>query len=160
VRRDDPQARIELYNMAGAGSAAGGLTSARAVFGTFAWKARAHGVAQWVYWHSSTPEHNYVWPGRGPSEGPVPTLRWEAVREGTKDFRYLATLERRLSGKQGAVTDEARKFLDEVAAQVELRTEDYDAISGGRVPGAEPGTYDLWRSEVVRFIESLGPEVP
>jgi len=155
VRGDDPHARIELYNMAGAGSAAGGLMSARNVFGFFNWKARADGVTQWVYWHPGTPEHNYAWPAENPLDGMVPTLRWEAVREGTKDRRYLATLEERLAGKQGTLADSARKFLADITAKIELRTEDYDPIGGGRVPALPPETYDEWRARIADLIESL-----
>ena len=158
VKRDDPQAKIGLYNMAGAGSGAGGLMSARNVFGFFNWRARADGVAQWVHHHAGTPEHNYAWPAQGPEEGPVPTLRWEAVREGTKDRRYLATLEARLAGKQGPAADEAQEFLTGIAARIELRTEDYDPISGGRVPAQQPGAYDAWRDRIADFIEALPAE--
>lgn len=155
VRRNDPEAEVGLYNMGGAGSAVGGLQSVRILYGFFNWKARADGVAQWVYYHGSTPKHNYAWPAEDPSDGRVPTLRWEAVREGAKDRRYLATLERLLADRQGAVAGQAREFLDEVAAQVVLRTDTYDPVDGGRVPAHPPGTYDRWRSQIADFIEAL-----
>jgi len=155
VRGDDLHAKIGLYNMAGAGSAAGGLMSARSVFGFFNWKARADGISQWVYCHPGTPEHNYAWPAENPSDGTVPTLRWEAAREGTKDRRYLATLEERLAGRQDALAEDARKFLADIAAQIELRTEDYDPVGGGRVPALPPETYDEWRAKIADFIEAL-----
>jgi len=155
VRKDDPSAKIQLYNMAGKGSAPGGLQATRVFYGFFNWKARADGVAQWVYWHPSTPEHNYVWPAEDPDEGRVPTLRWEAAREGAKDRRYLATLEERLNGRTDEAAAAARRFLEEVAAQIELHTGDYDVIDGGRVPAHRPGTYDRWRDRIADFIKAL-----
>lgn len=157
VRKGDPSAKIQLYNMAGKGSASGGLQATRVFYGFFNWKARADGVAQWVYWHPSTPEHNYVWPAEDPDEGKVPTLCWEAVREGAKDRRYLATLEERLKGRTDEAAAEARRFLEDIAAQIELRTGDYDPIDGGRVPAHPPGTYDRWRDRIADFIEALSP---
>ena len=110
---------------------------------------------RWVYYHSGTPAHNYAWPAEDPSEGKVPTLRWEAVREGAKDRRYLATLEKLLAARSGAAAKEAREFLREIAGQIELRNKDYDPIDGGRVPAHPPGTYDLWRAKIAGFIERL-----
>ncbi len=158
VRRDDPGAKIQIYNMGGAGSGPGGLQSARLVYGFFAWKARADGVAQWVYHHGATPEHNYTWPAEAPGEGHVPTLRWEAVREGTKDRRYVATLEKRLEGRKGEAAEGARKLLEEIASRIELRHVDYDPVSGGRVPAPPPGTCEEWRDRIAGFIERLGDE--
>jgi hypothetical protein len=153
VRAQNAEARIQLYNMGGPGSAAGSLQAARTVYGFFGWKAGADGVAQWVYHHASTPQHNYVWPAE--DGRPVPTLRWEAVREGVKDRRYLATLENRLAGRTGLVADEARAFLDDIRSQIELRNVDWNPIDGGRVPSLPPGTYDEWRRRIAELIEGL-----
>jgi len=155
VRRNDPKAKIQIYNMAGAGSAPGGVQSARNFYGFFPWKAGVNGVAQWVYRHGSTPRHNYVWPGEAPSQGPVPTLRWEAVREGTKDLCYVATLHKCLVGKRDKTARQARRFLKEIAGEIELRSDTYDHIHGGRIPAHPPGTYDRWRAKIAEFIEKL-----
>jgi hypothetical protein len=87
----------------------------------------------------------------------VPTLHWEAVREGAKDRRYLATLEQLLLTKQGKTADEARAFLHDIDQKIELRTTDYDIINGGRIP-AQPGNYDPWRMTIAQFIERLMAE--
>jgi hypothetical protein len=155
VRRGDPKAIIQVYNMAGDGSKGGGVESVRAFFGFFAWKSGAAGAAQWTYYHTGTPECNYTWPAVDTSDGRVPTLRWEMAREGAKDRRYLATLEARLAGKTGPVADEARKFIEEISARIILRTDQYDPIGGGRVPVEPPGTYDQWRAKIAEFIEKL-----
>jgi hypothetical protein len=156
VRRENPQAKIQLYNMAGAGSAPGGFGSARNLFGYFTWKARAHGAAQWVYeMTSATPEHNYAWPAEDPKEGKVPTIRWEAVREGVKDRFYLATLEKALAGKTGPSADAARALLAEIDAAIELKHADYDPINGGRIPAPLPETFDAWRGRIQDLILKL-----
>ncbi len=155
VKRAEPDVSIEVYNMAGAGSAPGGLMSARNVFGFFLWRAHAQGASQWVYCDMGSSEHNYAWPAENAADGTVPTPRGEAVREGTKDRRYLATLEARLAGAQGAAADEARKFLAEIADKIELKSEDYDPISGGRVPALPPEKYDEWRAKISDLIEAL-----
>jgi len=194
VRRDDPKAVIQLYNMAGPGSGPGGVLAPRALYGFYGWKAKVGGVTQWVYHHPGTPEHNYAWPagaskagaspasldsgaskaGASPASldsggGMVPTIRWEAVREGVKDRRYVATLERMLAAKNGPAAgagkanappaspavDEARALLDSIAAKIELKHEDYDPVSGGRIPAAAPGVYEEWRAGIAAAIVRL-----
>ena len=93
-----------------------------------------------------------------PSEGSVPTVRWEMVRAGVKDRRYLATLEGRLAGATGPVAAEARKFLAEIAAKIDLGNVDYDPISGGRLRVQPPGTYDAWRNRAAEYIVRLGAD--
>ncbi len=154
VRHNEPQAKFGIYNMCGAGSSPGGIEAPRVVYGFFTWKARAAAVAQWVYYHNATPEHEYAWPAENADEGNVPTLRWEMVREGAKDRRYLATLESKLARAKGPSADEARLLLARIAAQVELRTEDYDPIGGGRVPVPKPATCDQWRGQIAEMIRT------
>ncbi|MFI5380383.1 MAG: hypothetical protein ACHRHE_13875 [Tepidisphaerales bacterium] len=155
VRRNEPQAKIGIYNMCGPGSGPGGIEAPRVVYGFFAWKSKAAAVAQWVYYHNSTPEHEYAWPAENADEGNVPTLRWEMVREGAKDRRYLATLEAKLAGAKGPVAEQARQLLSRIEAAVELRNEDYDPIGGGRVPVPMTGTCDQWRGQIAEMIRKL-----
>jgi hypothetical protein len=152
VHREDPAAKIQLYNMGGAGSAPGGIQAVRNLYGFFNWKAKAVGVAQWVYWSSSTPDDNYVWPAETTSEGKVPTLHWEAVREGAKDRRYLATLEKLLARRPDT---EAQSFLEEIAGRIELKSDTYDPVNGGRIPAQPAGTYEQWRDRIADWIERL-----
>ena len=155
VRAGDPKALLQIYNMGGDGSTGGGIESVRAFYGFFLWKSKAAGAAQWTYYHNGTPPNNYTWPADDPSQGHVPTLRWEMAREGTKDLRHLATLEKLLAGKTGPAAEAAHKFLDEIAAKIVLRTDAYDPIGGGRVPVQPPGTYDEWRARIAEFITQL-----
>ena len=153
VRSGDAKAVFQIYNMAGDGSAGGGIASVRAFFGFFLWKTGSAGAAQWTYYHNATPACNYTWPPEDASQGHVPTLRWEMAREGAKDRRYIATLESRLAGKTGPAADEARKFLGETSSRIILRTDQYDPIGGGRVPCEPPGTYDQWRDRIAELIQ-------
>jgi hypothetical protein len=162
VRKGDPNAVIQLYNMAGGGSGEGGTQAARLFYGFFNWKAEAAGAAQWCYCHSSTPRENYTWPAADPAQGNVPTCRWEAVREGAKDRRYVATLEKLLETRKptGDLRDKAAEdgaaLLREISSQIKLVSlETYDPISGGRIPAHPPGTYEQWRVEIADCIERL-----
>ena len=79
----------------------------------------------------------YAYPTAG---GPLPTLRWEAFREGVDDVRYLTTL---LAGIEQAEVDRskrravrrARRWLDE-----------FDDVHGN---------LDVIRATMVRHIEAL-----
>jgi hypothetical protein len=155
VRKSDPDAKIGIYNMGGPGSAPGGVESVRAMYGFFAWKAKAAGAAQWVYYHGATSGMNYTWPAEDPKESNVPTIRWEMVREGAKDLRYVTTLEARLAGKTGGAADEARQFLEEISAQIRMQTDFYEPLGGGRIRVPAPGTFDEWRQKIAEFIRKL-----
>ena len=162
VRRNDLDALIQVYNMAGGGSGEGGTQAARLFYGFFNWKAQAAGAAQWCYYHSSTPKENYTWPAADPAQGNVPTLRWEAVREGAKDRRYAATLEKLLEARKPTgdgrdkAAEEGTALLREISGQIKLASlEAYDPVSGGRIPAHAPGTYARWRAEIADCIERL-----
>jgi len=167
VRRDDPEAVIQVYNMAGGGSSPGGSQAARLFYGFFNWKARAGGAAQWCYHHPGTPGENYTWPAENPLQGHVPTLRWEAVREGCKDRRYLATLESLLepqpgaSGKRADVVAEARQLLRTISGRISLGSLETDDVrSGGRILAHPPGTYEQWRAQIAECILKLRDASP
>jgi hypothetical protein len=162
VRKDDPNAVIQIYNMAGGGSGEGGTQAARLFYGFFNWKAEAAGAAQWCYYHSSTPRENYTWPAADPAQGNVPTRRWEAVREGAKDRRYVATLEKLLEtrkptgDRRDKAAEDGAALLRKISSQIKLVSlETYDPISGGRIPAHPPGTYEQWRAEIADCIERL-----
>ena len=155
VRKNEPKAKLLVYNMAGGGSLPGGLEACRGFFGFFVWKARTCGGAQWTYYHDATPEDNYTWPAQDPSEGNVPTLHWEAAREGAKDLRYVATLEKVLGGASGPAADAARTLLKDIADKVELKTGEYDPITGGRIPAQPARVYDGWRAKIADAIAKL-----
>jgi len=105
------------------------------------------------YFHSMD-RHCYLWTGDS-GHGPIPTLHWEAVREGHKDSLYLATLESLIAGKNTPATESAAAFLKEIDSKIMLKSAAYDRIAGGTVPAEPPGTYERRRKQLVRFIERL-----
>lgn len=78
-----------------------------------AWRARFFGLAGLGFWTHSTTEVDHWLPGKGindeyalvyPGELPVPSVRWEAVRDGLEDVAALALLEAQI--KRQRPTDE------------------------------------------------------
>lgn len=61
----------------------------RYYFGVWAWVSGVKGCSHWAYFDAA-PQLSYIYPD--PDKGPVPTVGWEAVREGIDDYRYLFTL--------------------------------------------------------------------
>jgi hypothetical protein len=81
----------------------------------FAFRHKATGIGFWCYnlggdpWGRIDMEYMLVYPGR---TRPVPSRRWEAVREGIEDFRILTALRRSLTARVDAkLPDEARSRI-------------------------------------------------
>ena len=83
-------------------------TNLLAEFRTAALYALRHGltgIGYWCYdsgsdpWNRIDDEYVLVYPGR---EGPIPSRRWEAVREGIEDYRILIALKDRLQDSNNA----------------------------------------------------------
>lgn len=81
----------------------------RFCYGVWPLQANLDAVSNWAYtWkmHPHAPDGNrYVFPA---ADGPIPTLAWEAVREGVDDQRYLLTF-RRLAREAMASEDQQKK---------------------------------------------------
>jgi hypothetical protein len=108
--------------------------------GIWAAKIGLDGVLQWTYWHPvldhGQPYNDLASPGNRnnmtcwvfPAEdGPLPSLGWEAMREGIEDGRYVFTLttliaHARQSGDADlrAAAEDAQQYLDSVFARIEL----------------------------------------
>ena len=92
VERKKPYA---IYN--GCGPTPAG---ARFFFGFYGYKTGALQIAQWAYYSGNAlfqgngfrqDDEGYVYLAE---DGPLPSVMWEAVREGIKDYRYLSLLAR------------------------------------------------------------------
>ncbi|MBI4025610.1 MAG: DUF4091 domain-containing protein [Verrucomicrobia bacterium] len=71
----------------------------------------------------------FVYPDE--SRQPIPTLRWEAFREGIDDVRYLQALDRAIAGAEKRLAGQATEGLQRaVAAARTLRREKYESIKG------------------------------
>ncbi len=135
--------------------------SARMTYGFGVWRM---GYACLIPWHYQAPCGNpftdfdatfgdwcMAYPG---SDGPIPTQRWEAAREGIDDGRYIYTLETRLraakaSGQAAGAVTAGETVLRELRNAVPVRkTYDQD----GPWKGPE---YDSWRRRLAEAIMAL-----
>lgn len=112
--------------------------TARHYFGYLLWRTGAKGAAFWAYSDGSardrfglsikewtefderwTARHDFVW---CTPDGPIPSVGWEATREGIDDYRYLRTLEltAKQARKQGQTkaAEMAEAFLAELRERI------------------------------------------
>lgn len=139
-----------------------------------AWRVGLNGILYWqtTYWRdnpydtamSYTPDGKGKWgngdgrllypPVTKPSEtfvdkGPVPSIRWEMIREGIEDFDYFRILRDRVESAAGRPPNavnkarEALKLVDSCAPSLTQYTKD-------------PAKLDRVRARVAQAIESLG----
>lgn len=117
-----------------------GMPANRYYRGLWAAALRLDGVLDWVYFHvinrdglyndlesqRGGPNHRgWVMPT---PDGPLPTLTWEAMREGIDDGRYFFTLQSLIDEARASSSDEAKQYadtaqayLDTLFAQVDTR---------------------------------------
>lgn len=153
--------------------------------GYFTWTTGLRGNWQWCYAEMSggriTPEGeldfgqvtyyedphrvSYVLPG---PDGNVPTLGWEARREGTDDYRYLQALREAIRAaevnpdrEQRRLIQLAKRFLREVAQETKRPPQHYPPTQTGRVydhvvhPDLQPTRYDEIRAQVADYAMRL-----
>ena len=85
----------------------------RYYFGVWAWVSQVKGCAHWCYF-DAMPKLSYVYPAE---DELIPTVGWEAVREGIDDYRYLATLKRQAQRAAEAGRDDLAQGAEAVFAQ-------------------------------------------
>ena len=132
--------------------------NARYYFGWYCWKAGIKGSALWAYSDPGSTRAD-AWPMalknlaetelhyafvRPTEEDLVPTVGWEAVREGIDDHRYLATLQHAIRAAQEAgeteATTQAQHTLDTITEEITLAG--YRAgIRGGDASNLRLGTH-------------------
>ena len=149
----------------------------RYYFGVWAWVSGVKGCAHWAYYDNG-PRLSYVYPTE---DELIPSIGWEAVREGIDDYRYLSTL-KRLADKARAVgkkqlAGRADKIFADVKKMVTMDNYGaayHKAMAGGvalatayQRPRVEPqlsiDAYDRMRLKVARAIVDIdkamsGPE--
>jgi hypothetical protein len=136
-----------VYN--GAGDT---LAGARFFFGFYGWKTGAQQVLQWAYSFGESalqgnglrqPDEGYIY---NAPDGPLPSLQWEAAREGVDDYRYIELL-RQAAGK------DAPAVLGEIMSQIPWT---FQAIaSGDRTPPPHPSTLRKWRERIAERLIAL-----
>lgn len=126
----------------------------RALAGLYNTRCGYQGTAPWAYQDYpdarlyTEPAHAVAYPDA--AGRPIPTLRWEAIRDGIDDVRYLQALDRAIAAADAGITE--RDPPAELAAVLErarqIRRESYESI-GGRwfhyTGGLMPGDLDLVR---------------
>jgi len=138
----------------------------RYYFGVWAWVSGVKGCAHWTYF--CQPNLSYVYPT---ADDLIPSIGWEAVREGIDDYRYLTTLKRLVDRARAVGRHELTKGADEVFEQVtEMVTMDnygkaYHKATSAKLdtayqrPRVEPDlpieAYDRMRLRVAGEIEKL-----
>ena len=107
----------------------GNATRARFYAGLYTWALNLKGNYYWCYaegfsWEGDrNTTHDFVLPS---DSGPVPTVAWEARREGVEDYRLLRLLESRIKANANVrEADEGRRYLDNLRSRVS-----WDLIQG------------------------------
>jgi len=137
------------------------LTS-RYTFGYGLWRTGATGASFWAYcsggrqaWDrfgqrppkdytdydpSYTHYYDFVW---CVPDGPIPSVGWEAAREGIDDYRYLRTLEQLIAKAQAAgkgdAAQEAMKFLKALHDRIPLEKISYKSYAKSYTEALERG---------------------
>ncbi|MFC1582283.1 glycoside hydrolase domain-containing protein [Planctomycetota bacterium] len=141
----------------------------RFTYGFFIWKDKSLGHWQWVYSWVMGDQHVPFFcnlgsdaVGAGPDATVLPTLRYEAVREGVDDLRYMRTLEAALqtADAENAVAKEARKFLkvlDLFLPQYPKHLQGQSGESAGTkyTEDAAKAWYGQWRRQIAQYIIAL-----
>jgi hypothetical protein len=144
----------------------------RYFYGFYVMKAGAEGITQWVYqWPASlksTPynelfEQNeqgwyYTYPS---SDGPIPTQRWKALREGIDDARYIFTLKQfisraKSSGDKNIIKEAlaSEEKLNNIMDQIDVyhhipdQFESARRIFGYYLPEENSKMMEEWREEI------------
>ena len=173
----------------------------RHYFGFWSWKTGQTGASHWAYYDASTMSRfnvaatwtgterdltenthrfNFVYPM---ADELVPTIGWEAVREGVDDYRYLLTLREtievaRKEGVEAATVEAAEAVLRHVSDVVTVaglgdarrRAKESDVPTARDFdrdppePGLKLEDYDGIRrrvaEQILRLRQALGPDAP
>ena len=141
---------------------------ARFFFGFYGYKTGASQIAQWAYYSGNAlfqgtgfrqDDEGYVYLAK---DGPLPSVMWEAVREGIKDYRYLSLLARSIaaagaSDRPGAqqAAAEADRVLRGLLGRIGWGFQPLD--TSNRTPPPHPSMLRKWRWQVAGQILKLQP---
>ena len=136
----------------------------RVTFGLYAWNSPFLEQSVWIYQafhedpYDDTDGRNsdlaYAYPDPERSYAPtIPTLRWEGVREGIDDLRYLYTLEQAIEAAEGdpakaEAVAAAHALLDSLRADLNR----YGPEARGIIAYFEPEDYRRYRWEMAQAI--------
>lgn len=145
----------------------------RVFYGFTPWKYKATGVHQYIYsswgggngtnvqfdaydrFKSGRPAlYDFVYPA---ADGPIPTQKWEAIRQGTYDYRYLLTLKKLIDKASGAPKAEAQKVIDSIMENFSfyyMTTQHKDIVNN-----YSPENLDSYRWRLAQAIMKLQKEM-
>ena len=160
---------------------------ARCYAGLYSWNAGVKGNYIWAYTHAHWDErdhytvepdgsvkvhigrwHSRVLPG---TQGPIPTIGWEARRGGVDDYRYLQLVREKAARADAdpQIVDEVAKWFvrlgylvpwDDLMGRYHLlvpENGDFDVMDFfNPYPLATPAKYDAVRDQAADFITALG----
>ncbi len=140
----------------------------RVFYGFHPWSCQLKGVSQYKYrafyadlsYQGSVAYNPFCWGDGGydytyPSaEGPIPTQKWESVRQGIYDYRYLLTLQQLLVAKpEHQAVQAAKDAMTEVMANFHL---DYQSPNRDKYfEQYSPETLDVYRWKIAQAILAL-----
>lgn len=155
----------------------------RYYFGLWCWKSGVKGAANWAYSSTQDPnsdwdyiakhkeniglDYSYVFPS---SDGPVPSIGWEATREGIDDYRYLVTLtkliEKARKEGRGDLTGRGERLLQEMRDKVHIENYLKACLVGNASQFSRGGLYDrpspetdILKEDYNKFRYQLGQEI-
>ncbi len=142
----------------------------RIFYGFQPWKVGARGVNQYKYraFYPDSPSdkndftaydqlngnrsnYDYTYPA---ADGPIPTPKWEGVRQGIYDYRYLLTLKKAIeNSKNTEATEVAKKELESVMANFfpDYQSERREQL----IHNYSPETLDVYRWHLASAIMKL-----
>lgn len=143
----------------------------RLMYGFFAWRVQAEGMMQWAYTWAQTRDmlskgqgsygSGMVYPGK---EGPLPSPRWERLREGYDDSRYLYTLEQLLQQKRQIGDPAVQAKVKAAEAELQAIRELLPEVTTKMTElerSTDPSQFDIWRFKLARQIMQLqDPSAP
>jgi hypothetical protein len=136
---------------------------ARALAGLYGWRCGYRGAMPWAYQSGPSDaafyDPNGVYSHATFPDGqgrPIPTLRWEALRDGIDDVRYLLALCRALRAAQGVTISEV---VQAAKLALDVKQQYYcDAVKGvfkEYLCGLQPGDLDEARCQFAEKTEAL-----
>lgn len=147
----------------------------RFFFGWYVWKVGAKGVGQWTYSWGRSPFKKPFRDGQDYAfethDGFLPTIGWEAIREGVDDLKYIYTLSQLItyaqnSGIQKAmqVASSAKKILNECTRTININyLRGDDVPQSGLTSISARGLTDLrWKiaKSILDILNALGGKWP
>ena len=144
----------EIWTYAGGGGAKGPLKE-RYFAGLFVWAKKARGHTTWH--HYAQTGYKMIWMRQG-DDGPMPSVGWEARRDGIDDLRYLQMLEDRVAANPAEPAAAlAGGWLEGLRSRIHFAPDPNQARPGVPMDLEE---YEWIRNKAAEYIQQLPPPPP